>query len=182
MNYRAISIFILALRVSTVWADNSNQDLLYGCNVKESRIELGSVMPEKETELRKNGYSVEKITSFKLTQYTTKDKQGNVYRTGSKTLKRQCGAFTIIVSGGFLNSNPMGELGAIEYPLISLSFDGKPIAQKIAIGECDSTNNRYNAESHCPDEWATEIIAFPDSSKRTSLYLKHNYDEYRTLP
>jgi hypothetical protein len=182
MIFRAIFIMFLVTRISTAGAEDANQDLLYGCNAKESRVVLGPIDPEKEGELEQRGYIVENISSIDLTLYTPKDKQNNVYRSGSKTLKRQCGAFTIVVRGGFLNSNPMGELGAIEYPLIGISFNGKSIAKPIAIGECDSTNSRYNAESHCPDDWATEITVLPDTNQRASLYLKHSYEELRTQP
>lgn len=171
-------ILITLVFIPTTWAEGDAQgfqDLLYSC--QDAQVEMAAVASEKEAELKNAAYPVEKITSSNLILYQKEnyEEYQRVKRTGSRTLTRQCGDFTVMIRGGFFNANPMGELGAVEFPIVSLSFKGKPLVKEMGIGVCMKNHiiSRYN-RMPCPDNWATVIIGF----KEGKLYLKHDYEKF----
>jgi hypothetical protein len=164
-------------------ADEDRADLLYGCDIGAERIELGPVIPENMVELESIGYAMESFTSFELIQYSPEDENGNVYRTGSSALTKECGPFKVVIRGGFLNSNPGGELGAVTFPLIEVLYKGKSLIGQMALGSCDTSNGRYSYEKRCPEEWATSISLFPKHTKNgVVVHLFHSYAQYINIP
>ena len=165
-------------------------DLAYLCDEKNSRVYFTSFSEVDEIESqRKASQPIEEIKAWQLITITKEDERGNVFRTGTRTLIKRCGEFTVRISGGFLNSNPQGELGAIEFPVVQLSFVGKLMLGRTALFVCDSSLSRFNAWAPCPASWATIIRAGSNNAQQRELtrarawvYLKRSYEELRSVP
>ena len=65
---------------------------------------------------------------------------GDPLRTGSRTLTRRCGRLTLRFEGGFFNANVMGELGALEFPAVTVLVGGRVILPR--TGFCDPPASR----------------------------------------
>ena len=112
-----------------------------------------------------------------LISYAPGNDYGISYRTGSQFTTQECGRLSVKVSGGFLNGNPQGELGAIEYPIVQI-FDGSTqIMAPTAIGTCESSNGRYGYSVECPANWTTQITVF-DFRGKPSIHVVRTYEEY----
>jgi len=93
-----------------------------------------------------------------------KNQWGDPLRTGSRNASNKCGPFKVIFSSGFLNSNPQGELGAIDFPVVEIRKGNKVILEQTALELCDVNLSRYNYFGECPDRWAKSIEVVPTSS------------------
>ncbi len=181
-------LLFLALAPATAFAQEAPDHFLYVCDPKLSWVHLSVANEQTESEFasqEKLRRVTERISFAKLIQYTPEDDRGNVYRKGSSTLTRKCGPFTITIRGGFLNGNLNGELGAIEFPLVDVAFDGKQKLSPISLGECDSDLGRFSHMTACPKDWATEVTAMvSDTNKKQSpiFFLKHTFSEVRRVP
>ena len=183
-----IILIVLALAPSIAFAQEAPEYFLYVCDPKLSWVRLSVSNPQTESEFasqEKLRRVTERISFGELIEYTPEDDRGNVYRKDSSALTRKCGAFTITIRGGFLNGNPNGELGAIEFPLVDIAFDGKQKLSPISLGECDSDLGRFSHMTACPKDWATEVTAMmSDTNKKQSpiFFLKHTFSEVRRVP
>ena len=75
-------------------------------------------------------------------------------KAGSKVAVRPCGPYRIAVSYGFLNGNPMGELGAVDFPMVQIFKSSKPITNKIRFEQCDQGLRIFK---ECPRDYATQF-------------------------
>jgi hypothetical protein len=153
------------------------------CNAENSWTSLSAASKDAEiifAQQSKAGRYTERINTGDLIQYSPEDKKGNVVRTGSKTLKRECGIFKISIQGGFINEDPQGELGGDDFPFVEISVNQKSETAKIFIGECNANIRRYSYFSECPSNWATYIEA-SIWGKAPRILLKHSYDEFRPI-
>lgn len=120
-----------------------------------------------------------------LASYGRQDQHGNVLRTGSRSVLRECGRFSVRISGGYYNANPMGELGAADdYPLVEILEGTRPLAVPIAMGACDPSSARASYLAQCPDDWAARIEVYAPPrlpADQLRLELHHRYDEPRKI-
>ncbi|UCV09597.1 hypothetical protein [Dechloromonas denitrificans] len=176
------ALFLVVSQFS--YAENDDSDLYFICDKKISWVML-SLSSEQFDKQKRLNRETEKISISKLFQFTAEDDHGNIYRKGSSSTKRKCGEFQVTIKGGFLNANPNGELGAVEFPLIEITMNGRQVLAPVSLGQCETNIGRYNYMSKCPDNWAVEISAglsagFP-SQKTPEPYfaLEHSYTEIR---
>lgn len=90
-----------------------------------------------------------------------KNQWGDRLRSGSRTLHQRCGPITISFSSGFLNTNPQGELGALDFPVIEVRKGTKVLLNKTAMEQCSVGLSRYTYFGSCPDSWAQRIEVVP---------------------
>ena len=95
---------------------------------------------------------------------------GERYRMPSKaTVKRTCGAFTIVTRSKFLNENIDGELGAIEFGTVEVRRGDQTVLPETALEECSPSVERYRFFGDCPDRWARTITIRQEEGAKSLL-------------
>lgn len=153
-----VSFFYLipAYAVSSQYIDDGIVE--YYCNNTKTNFYFTSDINSKTPE----GFKKEqiKIDSLLLWSKNT-DKEGNELRMGSKIAKRQCGKLTIKFSSGYYNVNPSGQLGLIDYPVITLETKGKVIIKNKQLDLCASGGVKIK----CPSDSSIQEINVEYKSK-----------------
>ncbi len=96
---------------------------------------------------------------------------GDPLRTGSRTLTHRCGRLSLRFQGGFFNSNVMGELGALEFPAVTLVARGKVILPRTGFYQCTAGPGREEAYGACPERWARAIAFTWNAAQRSGLLI-----------
>lgn len=91
-------------------------------------------------------------------------------RSGSRVLRRTCGALTVEFASGFLNANPMGELGALDFPLVEIRRGRTTLLPRTGLEACEVTSGRFQLIGPCPERWARSIaLTATDGGYRITL-------------
>jgi hypothetical protein len=109
-----------------------------------------------------------------------KNLHGEPLRTGSNTATRRCGPYTVRIKAGYLNTNPMGESGAIEFPVVDIMMNKAPVVPPTALNSCEQAMPRYSAFGPCPEAWAQSIRVTWDGTARKSKVTLHRIYEDRS--
>lgn len=177
---------LLALLPVVARSEEFASEFAYTCHPEQSYARLSVLTAESRLRLRQaqaSGWVAEVIDIgplIKRSDVTTA--YGNRLRTGTSSLSRVCGAFTITVRGGYLNANPDGAEGLYEVPVISISHRAGKRFAALTLGTCDATFSRYNLTTECPQQWATDISTLSAESKDGSeptLSLEHKFSDWR---
>ncbi len=178
--------FLMALLPALAWAEELASEFAYTCNPKQSYARLSVMDAGARQRLRQaqaRDWVAEVIDIGPLIKRSTVTTvYGNPLRTGTSSLTRVCGEFTITVSGSYLNANPDGAEGVYELPVISISHQGGRRFAPLTLGTCDTTFSRYNLSTECPMQWATDISTLSPESKdgsEPSLTLEHKFADRR---
>lgn len=102
-------------------------------------------------------------------------------RAGSRRVTRACGIYTIEISDGYFNSDPGGELGSVDFPVVVI-FEGKrSLSGRVAMGSCSKPPTMTSPDaSECPENWATKIDGYPVPAGTSGrIQLTHAYEETR---
>lgn len=91
---------------------------------------------------------------------------GDPLRTGSRVSTQRCGTLTLRFASGFVNANPQGELGALDFPLIEISQGRKLLLPRTALEPCAVSTLRYTLVGECPGRWAERIEVGADEEGR----------------
>jgi hypothetical protein len=162
---------------ATVSADEPDDVVYWTCDDKASWIAVSAPGYQRDVW----GAKAEPISIDRLVTYSEADDEGNRHRSGVRSMDKMCGQFTVRITGGYLNSNFQGELGASEIPLVEIFVSEKKLVGPIAIGECTSTVTRFSVLAECPNEWAVEVGAFySPGSNGPVVHLKRVHDEFHT--
>jgi hypothetical protein len=169
-----LSVFSLSANAQTTEAPST---LAYTCDPSASWIELGGDAP---TPLPAN-YSkatTETIDARALMSISREDRFQHVYRTGSKTITRTCGRFTVRISDGDFTSNPDGAQGAYDFPVVEVLEGKRSLTGIVAIGTCDPADG---SGFSCPENWAVNIeISHDGPGDSVEIRLSHEYEETRS--
>lgn len=165
----------------SLYADEPDDVFYWTCNDKDSWIAVAAPGYQRNA----GGAKAEPISIDGLVTYSEADKEGNRHRNGVRSMDKMCGRLTVRITGGYLNSNFQGEMGASETPLIEIFASEKGLVGPIALGEGTSTTSRFSVLAECPNEWAVEVVAFyptyPTGGRDGPVvYLKRVHDEYHT--
>lgn len=181
--------YILLVSAAVSTSSASSQDMsghvLYVCDEKTSSVSLSTVTQTTEMRFeqqKKIGRTAERINFTDLIQH---DQDEPSHRTGSEVATRACGRFKVSIEGGFVNWNPNGELGALEFPLVSIELNDEQRSGPISLGTCEKGNSRYDQSSNCPDDWAVTVEAWLSTSEgkeKAVFNLEHSYTEIRGVP
>jgi hypothetical protein len=101
---------------------------------------------------------------------------GDPLKTGTRVKTFLCGPITIKYSSGFLNSNPQGELGALNFPVIAVWKGKQVLLPSTALEECDVNLGRYEYFDLCPNGWARSIMVEP-TSKGLTIEVKRTFTD-----
>lgn len=181
--------FLLWAFSSGAWGQQ-NPDLAYICDEKSNWVFVASLAATDDIKSQRElGRKIEEIATWSLIMVSPEDKKGNVLRTGSRVTSRNCGRFLVRISGGYLNSSPLGELGAIQFPIVEISVEDKLLLPRTALSVCDSSISKYSAWGACPTSWAISVSALWQSPSQQSstrsqalIHLRRSYDELRSVP
>jgi hypothetical protein len=91
---------------------------------------------------------------------------GDPLRSGSRISKHRCGALTLTFASGFVNANPQGELGALDFPLVEIRQGRKLLLPQTALEPCAVSVTRYGVFGECPRRWAESIDVASDEQGR----------------
>lgn len=121
----------------------------YYCNDKKSNFYFSA---EQQGSFLKDfkEYSID-VDSLLISK---EDSEGNITRLGSKKSIHQCGAIKLVVESGFYNANTQGMLGLLDYPLMSISINGKRVFDKNPLNLCASSGSR----AICPTDFSVQSI------------------------
>jgi len=84
---------------------------------------------------------------------------GDRNRSGSAVSRVRCGPLEVQISAGYLNTNPQGELGVIEFPVVTIAQAANIVLPNTAMSDCEVSLSRYSYFGKCPDSWARSITA-----------------------
>ena len=108
---------------------------------------------------------------------------GDPLRTGSRTLTRRCGRLTLRFEGGFFNENVMGELGALEFPAVTVLVGGRVILPRTGFYECTAGPGREEAYGACPARWARAIgFTWSSASRNGRLIVARAWSDSAFVP
>lgn len=164
----ALGIALLApLALAPRRQDERNGDLVLRCDAARSWLHLGdttgALLP------RDSLYASRTIAWGALIKAGPgTNPHGDPLRTGTRTITRKCGALTVRVSAGFLNPNVQGELGAVEFPVVSVLAGSRLVLPRTALASCEQGPGRYEAFAPCPAGWATAVTVQYDPRTRAT--------------
>ena len=105
-----------------------------------------------------------------------KNAQGEAMRLGSSTSHYRCGRYEIRISGGYLNPRPMGEGGAIEFPVIEVRQGQDSVVPRTALAECEEALPRYGHFGECTKAWAESVsVAWNASTQKSQVTIRRAY-------
>jgi hypothetical protein len=124
--------------------------------------------------------TMEAVNTSQLTLSTEQDARGESLRIGSRRTSRSCGPFTIVLSSGWFNANPMGEMGADDFSVFELRLGGKRVLGPLALGSCGSGGRSWG---ECPADWVTSTtFQWGERLGQPVFRLNHAYEEQRAAP
>lgn len=147
------------------------------CNARESSVQIGndfdnSLVPTKAIKRRYVKWSLLLIAGPQTNQ------SGDPLRTGSRLEVHRCGLLTVRFRSGFLNSNPQGELGAIDFGVVEVVRGKKVIVSPTALESCEMAFSRYQYFGACPDAWAQNIsVRWDESTGKAKVTLMRSYTD-----
>lgn len=146
---------VLALLANSAWAEGAQSPLPYDCNPRSGAMVIGQAQPQPDFMRAKLDW----IALLKVGP--RKNQWGDPLRSGSRTASKTCGPITIRYSSGFLNTNPQGELGALDFPVIEIRHGQRLLLEATALEQCDVRTARYEYFGACPARWASRIEVVP---------------------
>jgi len=156
-------------------ADPVEPKVSFYCNQRSGALFISSLPTEQPSQpINYSKHSVSWISLLKMGP--AKNNWGDPLRTGSHIATRRCGSITIKFSSGFLNSNPQGELGALDFPVIEIRQGKKVLLEKTALEQCAVGLSRYNYFGECPGSWAQSIEVLPADSGH-AVHVKRIYTD-----
>lgn len=176
----SLSLFVSALSLASAQATAKQEIsgvLVYICDSSMSHVML-------ETNYIKSDHDkniVESIDIDPLIVLSKEDARGMQYRTGTKVIERNCGNLKVKISGGYLNSNPNGMLGAITFPLIEIFHKNEKLLKKVPFGVCSygqaNWGGYYDRLGKCPQDWFSSISAYGSDHSTPAVEGTHTYFE-----
>ena len=132
-----VALGALAAHSPAAHAERDPAQLLYLCRPAQSSLRLMEVSDASTEEARQaaeGGEVTEVIQTRDLIKLAPENEEGYRLRLGSKVLTKTCGAFTVAITGGFLNSNPGGAEGVFTFPVVTITrHPAKPPARPSAL-------------------------------------------------
>ena len=122
--------------------------------------------------------TVERVDTAPLTTLTDEDERGFRHRTGTETISKQCGPFTVLLSSGWWNPNPNGEMGGDEFSVIEVRLAAKTVLGPVGLGTCTQRALQWG---NCPAEWAISITLLWEERRPPVLAVKRAYSEFIVL-
>lgn len=158
----------IALLAAAPWRQEDRYGVLQmRCDARRSWLQLGDTtqasLPTATTQTARAIAWASLMTSGPRT-----NQHGDPLRTGTRTITRRCGALTVRVSAGFLNPNVQGELGAVEFPVVSVLAGSRLVLPRTALASCEQGPGRYEAFAPCPAGWATTVTIQYDPRARAT--------------
>jgi len=163
---KRVGLHILLLLASRAEAQTT---ISYVCNARVSSVYLSSGLKHLgEVNRRKRlGWHVEAIDVTTLVKTTAEDDPRGFYRVASRKITRRCGVFKIIITAGWMNANPYGYLGAIQFPWVELWDDGGQVLRPTALHSCEADQDLY-AAAGCPSAFANVIEVRRERKTKTA--------------
>ena len=163
-------------------AERDTAQLVYVCDASRSSARFMEASAKSDAEVSgaiKRGAIAERMDTNDLIKSDPLNAEGYRIRRGSSVIVRQCGAFTVSIAGGFLNSNPGGSEGTYVFPVVTITHgEAKPFPP-ITIGRCTAGLTRFSRTSPCPTHWATSATAYEGTGDATPvLRLEHEYEDF----
>lgn len=172
---------VLCLLIPPALHAQQNAGVRYTCWENSPRIEIE--YSESQEALDQKTGTTEWIDPSALVEYSAEDAHGNVWRTGSTSLIRQCGEFRLRVEGGYFNHKIQGEMGAADdFAIVEITDAQGGSSGRLAIGTCHQSFTRYSSVVECPRDWATKLKVFRSSASGNPdmlISLDHQYEEFR---
>ena len=160
-------------------SDDSSGNILYFCNSRKSEIFISiddhSVVPSNSGFLKKT------INWLNLLQFGPETNgRGELLKAGSKVEAQQCGMFQIRIESGFINDNPEGESGALDFPIIELRIGERTVLQRTALEVCSVNDRRAKFYfGACPNYWAQSIATKMFSNGTVGVEIKRKFHDRR---
>lgn len=179
--YLLAAVYLAAL---SAYADPVDNNLPVFCNRATGALYISGIAGQRPSTVA--GFSVLKIDWIALLNMgPEKNAWGDPLREGSRVAKLRCGPITVVYESGFLNSNPQGELGALDFPVIEIRKGKRVLLAKTALESCSIPLTRYSSFGSCPEKWAESIEVKPSkyghTVEVTRSYTDQRYEEVRRI-
>ncbi len=161
--------FVLSVLLLLASRAEAQRTMSYVCNAKVSSVYLTSGLKHlgEVNRRKKLGWHVEAIDVTTLVTTTAEDDPRGFHRVASRKITRRCGVLKIVVTAGWVNSNPYGYLGAIEFPRVELWDDARQVVLPTALHSCEPDRDLY-AAAGCPNAFANVIEVTHDRKTKTA--------------
>ena len=177
----AIFLMALALPGGGAAADEAASPLDFHCNRQTGALLISAEAnagPEDRSQ-----FTVRRIPWATLLKVgPQRNGHGIPLRSGSRVARQRCGPLTVEFASGFLNANPMGELGALDFPVIEIRRGRTVLLPRTGLEACEATSGRFQQIGPCPDRWARSIaLAATDGGYRITLKRAFTDAEYQDM-
>lgn len=173
MHHKLFMITVAQFATNETIPESDNYKIAFYCD-KQTGAFFVSAAPDEKPKIV--GRLLRHVVNWAELLKTGPEKNGwgDPLRTGSAIKTHRCGSMKINFTSGFLNANPQGELGAIDFPVISIYKGKNALLAPTAIDQCDVNTSRYSYFGPCPSSWAKSIEIIP-APKGPSIEVKRIY-------
>ena len=149
---RSLHTTLLLAVIASPVAHASSSMLRLQCDAASDTLRLSSADAPPQT--RADTPPTQEIDVSALVLYRN-DEADNPRRTGTRSMLRRCGRYTLRISGGFYNANVLGELGAADdFPVVEVAWNGRTRVGPLRIGTCEEGSPRHG---DCARDWAESL-------------------------
>lgn len=171
------AIVILCLPFQMAFGEDLPDTISFFCNASKSEVTLN--VEEQSPNLKKTGFKKETINWATLLEFgLEKNGRGQPLKSGSKIAVSRCGMIQIRIESGFINDDPQGQSGALDFPIIELRIGERTVLQRTALAVCSVNDKRANIYfGICPSYWAQSIQTRMLSDGSVEAELKRKYED-----
>jgi hypothetical protein len=174
---RATKAILLSSLLSVsvaAWSDSSIErgKLVYFCDKIHSAVLLD--LGKQDTALKIPGYETNVVNWDDL--LILKQRENSSFKDSSRVDSRYCGQVDVRIESGYVNSDPNGQSGADDFPVVELRMGDRTILPRTGLQVCEQGDRM---ESYffgkCPDAWASFIKTKeqPDGGLQISVTRKY---------
>lgn len=177
----ACALIALALPGSAALADEPPTTLDFHCNQRTGALFISTEANAGPVD--RSQFTVRRIPWASLLKVVPpRNGHGDPLRSGSRVLRQACGPLTVEFTSGFLNANPQGTLGALDFPLVEIRRGRTILLPRTALEACEVNSQRYQLVGPCPERWARSItLDASDGSYRITLQRTFTDAEYQDV-
>lgn len=168
----------LLLVIGSAHAQYGGEKLQFSCNAATSSFRLGFEDDAIPLPVGANPADTRKLDVPPPGASSRLSPGGSNMRLPGKPLRLKCGKLELRVSSSYLNLNPDGELGIVEFDSVEVLKAGKRILSRTGFATCDAGSPRWDYFGECPKSYAQAmLVEWDDRASRTRIKVKRLYNE-----
>jgi hypothetical protein len=89
----------------------------------------------------------------------------------------RCGAYKLILTTSYLNEDPDGELGVVQFESFELWLNGHHVLGPVGFATCDVGVGLWEAFGQCPSSYADAVHVQLLGSGRSMVTMKRSFND-----